>query len=237
MILCSRWSQALCYPVAATFIPTVVHSSVLLLPPSQRSPDPRHSPFLLLPAAFHHHGPLMLSPAATLPPSSSYASSLQPAATTIVASPHRSLSHYHSRFYLLSHDYLSAVATSRHRPLLFNRLSHIAPKRSKSTTVVSSCFPAVASSSSNSIENKESLKASVVVCKLPNVIEAEIHDFLADGVVTSDKVVQSIFLATDYLFRVEKLAISSSSYFIDNSGFHIDKDYMRNVLSNDCSTR
>ncbi|RWW61935.1 hypothetical protein BHE74_00030968 [Ensete ventricosum] len=103
-------------------------------------------------------------------------------------------------------------------PLLFNRLPHITPKQllplscflvfqhscccsalppgNEPVAVVSRCFPTVASSSSNSIKNKESLKASAVVCELPDAIKAEIHDLLTDGVVAY-KVVRSIFLATD----------------------------------------
>ncbi|RRT74160.1 hypothetical protein B296_00006169 [Ensete ventricosum] len=57
-----------------------MHSSVSLLPPSQRSSDPRRTPFLPLPAAFHCRGLL------TLPPSSSYASSPWPAPLPTVGS-------------------------------------------------------------------------------------------------------------------------------------------------------
>ncbi|RRT36289.1 hypothetical protein B296_00037903, partial [Ensete ventricosum] len=70
------------------------------------------------------------------------------------------------------------------------------PPGNEPVTVVSRCFPAVASSSSNSIKNKESLKASEVVCELPDAIKAKIHDLLTDGVVAY-KVVCSIFLDTD----------------------------------------
>ncbi|RRT48018.1 hypothetical protein B296_00033115 [Ensete ventricosum] len=103
MILYSCRCQALCYPITAAFIPAVAHSSVPLLPPSQRSPDPRHSPFLPLLAVFHHRGSTTPLLTAMLPPSSFYASSPRPAAATAIASPHRFLSCYHSRFYLLSH--------------------------------------------------------------------------------------------------------------------------------------
>ena len=45
------------------------------------------------------------------------------------------------------------------------------------------------------------------------------------------KVVGSIFLATDELLRVEKLAVCSGPHFIDDSGLEIDKDGTRDVLS------
>ncbi|RRT32397.1 hypothetical protein B296_00058915 [Ensete ventricosum] len=49
-------------------------------------------------------------------------SSPRPIVATAAASPHCSLSHYRSRFYLLPRDYLSTITASKRRPLLFNRL-------------------------------------------------------------------------------------------------------------------
>ena len=50
------------------------------------------------------------------------------------------------------------------------------------------------------------------------------------GIVSTGKVVGSIFLAANKLFGVEKLAVSSSSDFIDDSGLKIYKDSTRDVL-------
>ncbi|RWW57365.1 hypothetical protein BHE74_00035852 [Ensete ventricosum] len=97
-----------------------MHNSVPLLPPSQRSPDPRRSPFLPLPAAFHRRGSptlplaaMLLRPPPTPPPhgplplpivgpAAVFPISPTQAAATSAASPHRYLSRYHSRFYPLS---------------------------------------------------------------------------------------------------------------------------------------
>merc|ERR1719219_1029767 len=48
--------------------------------------------------------------------------------------------------------------------------------------------------------------------------------FLSNGVMSTSVVVGSIFLSGDELFRVEELAVGSSSDFINDSGFQINKD-------------
>lgn len=60
------------------------------------------------------------------------------------------------------------------------------------------------------------LKACAVVSKLSDPVQCKVHNFFANGVVASCKVVGSILLATDELFRVEQLAIHSSTNFIHN---------------------
>jgi hypothetical protein len=87
------------------------------------------------------------------------------------------------------------------------------------------------STPTNGIENKKPLEASAVVSKLTNAVQAEINNLLPDCVMTTGKVVGSIFLATDELFRVEELTVGSSPYFINDSGLQIYKDGTRNMLS------
>jgi hypothetical protein len=41
---------------------------------------------------------------------------------------------------------------------------------------------------------------------------------------TTGKVVGSIFLATDELFRVKELVVSSGPHFINDSGHKVNKD-------------
>lgn len=48
---------------------------------------------------------------------------------------------------------------------------------------------------------------------------------------TTGKVVGSIFLATDELFRVEELAVSSGPHFINDSRLKVNEDRPRDVLS------
>jgi len=49
--------------------------------------------------------------------------------------------------------------------------------------------------------------------------------------VSSGEVVGSIFFSGDQLFRVEQLSVSSSSDFIDHSGFQIQEHTSGHVLS------
>merc|ERR1711997_376662 len=94
-------------------------------------------------------------------------------------------------------------------------------KRSKSRT----------SSSSEGMEDQETLKTRTLVSQLSDSIEYKINDFLADGVMTSCIVIGSIFFSSYQLFRVEELTIGSSSYLIYNSRFEIDEYSTRDVLS------
>lgn len=64
------------------------------------------------------------------------------------------------------------------------------------------------------MEDEESLKSSTLICQLADAIKHQVNNFLANGIVTTSVVVGGIFLASDQLFRVEKLAVSSGTYFI-----------------------
>ena len=51
------------------------------------------------------------------------------------------------------------------------------------------------SSSSDGVENEETLETGAVVSKLSDSVEAEINDFFTNGVMASGEVVSSIFLS------------------------------------------
>jgi len=59
------------------------------------------------------------------------------------------------------------------------------------------------SSSSDGVEDHETLETGTVISELSDSVEAEIDDFFTNGVVTSGEVVGGIFLSGDQLFRVE----------------------------------
>jgi len=67
--------------------------------------------------------------------------------------------------------------------------------------------------------------------QLPHSVKAEVHNFLANGVMTTGIVVSGILLSSDELFGVEQLAVSSGSDFINNSGLQIQEDSTGNVLA------
>mmetsp|Transcript_29500 Transcript_29500/g.47309 ORF Transcript_29500/g.47309 Transcript_29500/m.47309 type:complete len:463 (+) Transcript_29500:77-1465(+) len=86
-------------------------------------------------------------------------------------------------------------------------------------------------SSSNSMEDKESLKTSTVVCKLTNTVQSKVNDLLTNGVMPTSVVVGSVFLTGNELLRVEELTVGSSSNFIDSGRLKIEEDATRDVLS------
>jgi hypothetical protein len=68
------------------------------------------------------------------------------------------------------------------------------------------------------------LETSAVVSELSDSVEAEIDDFLADGVVTSGEVVGGVFLSGDELLWVEELSVGTSSDFIDDGWFQVEEN-------------
>jgi len=75
------------------------------------------------------------------------------------------------------------------------------------------------STTTDSVEDHETLETGTVISELSDSVECEIDDFLTNGVVTSGKVVGSIFFTGDELFGMEELSVSTSSDFINDSGF------------------
>merc|ERR1719204_2032667 len=75
---------------------------------------------------------------------------------------------------------------------------------------------------SNGMMNDEPLHVLRVIHKLPQAVIYLIKNFFSHSVVTTGKVVGSVFLAVDKELRVEHLGIISSSNIIDNSRFKID---------------
>jgi len=86
-------------------------------------------------------------------------------------------------------------------------------------------------SSSNRVEDTESLESGTLVGEFSDSIETEIDDFFSDGVVSSGEVIGGIFFSGDQLFGVEQLSVSSGSDFIDDGGFKIKEDGSGDVFS------
>jgi hypothetical protein len=61
------------------------------------------------------------------------------------------------------------------------------------------------------VEDKEALETSAVIGELADTVEAEIDDFLANGVVATSVVVGGIFLTRNQLLRVEELTVGTSA--------------------------
>ena len=74
------------------------------------------------------------------------------------------------------------------------------------------------------IEYETYLKTSTLISEFSDSVKDEIDDFFTNGVVTSGVVVGGIFFTSDQLFWVEELSVGTSTDFINNSWFQINKD-------------
>ena len=64
------------------------------------------------------------------------------------------------------------------------------------------------------VEDEKALQAGALVSQLPDAVKHQVNQLLAHCVVAAGVVVGSIFLASDQLLRVEKLAVGASADFI-----------------------
>jgi len=92
------------------------------------------------------------------------------------------------------------------------------------------------SSPTKAVENQEALKTCALVSQLPNLVQEEVNDLLANGAVTLGIVIGSIFFACDELLRVEELAVGASENLINDCGFHVYKYCPKHMLASTCLT-
>ena len=85
--------------------------------------------------------------------------------------------------------------------------------------------------SSEGMEDEESLESSTLVSQLSDSVQADIDNLLSDGVVTTSIVVSGILLSCDQLLRVEQLSVGSSTDLINNGGLKIKEDGTWYVLA------
>ena len=86
-------------------------------------------------------------------------------------------------------------------------------------------------SSTDGVEDEETLETSALIGKLSDSIEAEIDDFLTNGVMSSGEVVGGIFFTGDELLWMEELSVGSGSDLIDNGWLEIEEDSSWDVLT------
>jgi len=85
--------------------------------------------------------------------------------------------------------------------------------------------------SSNGVEDEETLESSALIRELSDSVKAEIDDLLTNGVMSSGEVVGSIFFTGDELLWMEELSVCSGSDLIDNGWLEIEEDGSWNVLT------
>jgi len=83
----------------------------------------------------------------------------------------------------------------------------------------------------NAVEDEEALKTSAIVSKLTDAIHGNIDHFLANGVMTTSKVVCCVLTTTDELVGVMETAVWASANLVDNTGLKINENRTRNKLS------
>jgi hypothetical protein len=88
-----------------------------------------------------------------------------------------------------------------------------------------------AGTTTDGVEDEEALETSALIGELADSVEAEIDDFLTNGVVTTGEVVGGIFLTGDQLLGVEELTVGTSADLIDNGGLEIEEDASWDVLT------
>ena len=85
--------------------------------------------------------------------------------------------------------------------------------------------------STDGVEDEETLETSALIGELSDSIEAEIDDFLTNGVMSSGEVVGGIFFTGDELLWMEELSVGSGSDLIDNGWLEIKEDSSWDVLT------
>ena len=73
------------------------------------------------------------------------------------------------------------------------------------------------------MEEKEALEAGALVGQLPDLVQDEVHDLLANGVVAPGVVVGSVLLARDQLEMMEGFSLHVILYFLSTIDFNYQK--------------
>merc|ERR1712018_226074 len=88
-----------------------------------------------------------------------------------------------------------------------------------------------AGATAEGVEDEESLQTCALVSQFPDSVQDQVHDLLADGVVTTSVVVGGILLAGDQLLGVEQLTVCAGADLVDDGGLQIHEDGPRDVLA------
>jgi len=86
-------------------------------------------------------------------------------------------------------------------------------------------------STTETVEDEESLEPGAVVSKFPDPIQHQVNDLLAYSVVTSGVVICCVLLPRHHLLRMEQLSVGSSSNLIDDSWLEVEENSSGNVFA------
>jgi len=85
--------------------------------------------------------------------------------------------------------------------------------------------------STDGVEDEETLETSALIGELSDSVEAEINDLLTNGVVTTSEVVGGIFLTGDQLLGMEELSVGTGADFVNDGGLEIEEHGAGDVLT------
>ena len=85
--------------------------------------------------------------------------------------------------------------------------------------------------SSNGVEDEESLKTGTLIGELSHTVEHEINDLLTDGVMSTSVVIRGILLSGDELLGMVQLSVGSRANLVNDGGLEIDENTSGDVLS------
>ncbi len=81
------------------------------------------------------------------------------------------------------------------------------------------------------MEDEESLQTRALLALLTDLVEHDVDDLLADGVVAARVVVGRVLLARDQLVGVEQLAVQPRAHLVDHRRLQVHEHRARNVLA------
>lgn len=84
------------------------------------------------------------------------------------------------------------------------------------------------------VEDKETLQATAVVGNMSNLVQDLINQLFSNSVVTTSIVVASILLSSDHLVGMEQASVGASADFIDNVGLEIAVDGSWDIFAISC---
>jgi len=89
-------------------------------------------------------------------------------------------------------------------------------------------------SSTEGVENEETLQTRAVVGNTADLVEDLVNELLSDSVVATGVVVRGILLAGDHVLGVEKGSVRAGADLVDDVGLEIGVDGTRDVLALAC---
>jgi hypothetical protein len=85
--------------------------------------------------------------------------------------------------------------------------------------------------STDGVEDHETLKTGTVVGQLTDSVEGEVNNFLTNGVVTTGVVVGGVLLTGDQLLGVEQLTVGTSTNLVNDGRLKVQEDGTGDVLA------